>query len=122
ITPEECATIRSIARCVLPVLVGPSTAVTPAPGARSCADGEENDEKAIFIGFLSRCDGGVCHNATRLSPLFKLRNESGTNRARIGDSLPVLIRSPQHLGLTAPCSTRSSLDASDKRRETVEFP
>ena len=29
--PEECATIRSIARCVLPVLVGPSTAVTPRP-------------------------------------------------------------------------------------------
>src|SRR5208283_1718357 len=32
--PEECASIRSIARWVLPVLVGPSTAVTPAPRAR----------------------------------------------------------------------------------------
>src|SRR5215475_4986714 len=43
--PEECASRRSMARCVLPVLVGPSTAVTPAPGARSEAKGEE--EKAI---------------------------------------------------------------------------
>src|SRR6266568_5093877 len=33
--PDECASIRSIARCVLPVLVGPNTAVTPAPRARS---------------------------------------------------------------------------------------
>src|SRR5690348_5826886 len=33
--PEECASIRSIARCVLPVLVGPSTAVTPEPRAES---------------------------------------------------------------------------------------
>src|SRR5690242_321734 len=32
--PEECASIRSMARCVLPVLVGPRTAVTPAPRAR----------------------------------------------------------------------------------------
>src|SRR5262245_42644547 len=31
--PDECASMRSIARCVLPVLVGPSTAVTPAPRA-----------------------------------------------------------------------------------------
>src|SRR5215469_3651978 len=33
--PEECASIRSMARCVLPVLVGPNTAVTPEPRARS---------------------------------------------------------------------------------------
>ena len=44
--PEECASIRSMARWVLPVLVGPSTAVTPAPGARSEAKGEE--EKGIW--------------------------------------------------------------------------
>jgi len=31
--PLECAHIRSIARCVLPVLVGPSTArICPVPG------------------------------------------------------------------------------------------
>src|SRR6185436_11776618 len=42
--PLECASMRSIARCVLPVLVGPSTAVTPAPRARtSRAEWEEND-------------------------------------------------------------------------------
>ena len=34
IRPDECASIRSSARWVLPVLVGPSTAVTPAPRAR----------------------------------------------------------------------------------------
>ena len=34
--PLECAHIRSTARCVLPVLVGPNTAVTvPAPGPMS---------------------------------------------------------------------------------------
>ena len=32
--PELCANMRSIARWVLPVFVGPSTAVTPAPRAR----------------------------------------------------------------------------------------
>src|SRR2546421_12013722 len=31
--PEECPSMRSMARWVLPVLVGPSTAVTPAPRA-----------------------------------------------------------------------------------------
>ena len=36
--------MRSIARWVLPVLVGPSTAVTPAPRARaSRLVGEENE-------------------------------------------------------------------------------
>src|SRR6478672_5836361 len=33
-TPDECPSMRSIARWVFPVLVGPSTAVTPAPRAR----------------------------------------------------------------------------------------
>src|SRR5437764_8267947 len=51
--PEECASIRSIAKWVLPVLVGPSTAVTPAPGARSLPN--EGGEKAIFCRcFLRR--------------------------------------------------------------------
>ena len=31
--PDEWPSMRSMARCVLPVLVGPSTAVTPAPRA-----------------------------------------------------------------------------------------
>src|SRR5260370_21324368 len=42
--PEEWASMRSMARCVLPVLVGPRTAVTPAPRAReSRATGEEKE-------------------------------------------------------------------------------
>src|SRR5262245_32263516 len=42
--PEECASMRSMARWVLPVLVGPSTAVTPAPRARtSRVRGAENE-------------------------------------------------------------------------------
>src|SRR5690348_11567246 len=49
--PDECASIRSMARCVLPVLVGPSTAVTPAPGARSLANVE--GDKAIFFRVFS---------------------------------------------------------------------
>src|SRR5690349_3715329 len=46
-TPDECANIRSIARWVLPVLVGPSTAVTPAPRARE--DLADRGEKVIAI-------------------------------------------------------------------------
>jgi hypothetical protein len=57
ITPEEWASMRSIARWVLPVLVGPSTAVTPAPGARSFAKMGGDDEKAMFSG--SFCVAGV---------------------------------------------------------------
>src|SRR6185312_6119732 len=42
--PDECASMRSMARWVLPVLVGPRTAVTPAPRARGeRLEGEEND-------------------------------------------------------------------------------
>src|ERR1700751_2235595 len=33
--PDEWATMRSMARWVLPVLVGPRTAVTPTPRARA---------------------------------------------------------------------------------------
>ena len=32
---------------------------------------------------------------------FSFRNESGTNRARIGDSIPLRLRSPQHLAFCA---------------------
>src|SRR4029079_1132276 len=49
-TPEECATIRSIARWVLPVLVGPKTAVTPAPRARtSLGDANVNEVWTRFM-------------------------------------------------------------------------
>ncbi|KTS11245.1 hypothetical protein SB3_05050 [Methylobacterium radiotolerans] len=39
--PVGCASIRSMARCVLPVLVGPRTAVTPR--ARASRDSERLD-------------------------------------------------------------------------------
>src|ERR1700728_621259 len=45
--PDECASMRSIARWVLPVLVGPSTAVTPWP--RATTSREETEEKEMGI-------------------------------------------------------------------------
>src|ERR1041385_2697806 len=45
--PDEWASIRSIARWVLPVLVGPGTAVTPWP--RTTASREVTEEKEIGI-------------------------------------------------------------------------
>src|SRR5215470_7147150 len=53
--PEEWPSMRSIARWVLPVLVGPSTAVTPEPGARSEGN-VDVEEKAICqdISVVSR--------------------------------------------------------------------
>src|ERR1700738_4502299 len=105
--PEECATIRSIARWVLPVLVGPSTAVTPAPGARSWANGEEDDGKAMFYWVFCVAAGWALirkwntrgsetvPQCDALRPRIRFWNESGTNRARIGDSHRMLLRSPQ---------------------------
>ena len=127
--PEECASIRSIARWVLPVLVGPSTAVTPAPGARSLANARTmRREGHIFWEFLRlvRSWSAEClkcvHNATHAGSRLKLWNESGTNCARIADSMPVRLRSPQHLALSALIGgTRSSLTALDKRRFGGEF-
>jgi hypothetical protein len=163
-TPLECASIRSIARCVLPVLVGPSTAVTPAPGARSLPNVDEG--KAILCrcfyysrgvqiviarsqatkqsipphtwrdGLLrcARNDGRpeltvlsasfppiLFHFATPLQSRLKLWNESRTNRARIGDSLSLPLRSPQHLAWNSGSGTRSSPGTSHKRRFFVEF-
>ncbi len=51
--PDECASMRSMARCVLPVLVGPSTAVTPEPRARASRLEGEEKERDILIGTLS---------------------------------------------------------------------
>src|SRR6187401_3561264 len=47
--PDECASMRSIARWVLPVLVGPSTAVTPVPRARASRLLGEENEIAISV-------------------------------------------------------------------------
>ena len=55
------------------------------------------------------------HNATPSRSRLKVWNESGTNRARIGDSSPCLLRSPQHIAQIAIFGTRSSLTRADKR-------
>src|SRR3954471_4359440 len=47
--PDEWPSMRSIARWVLPVLVGPSTAVTPAPRARASRLIGDEKEIGIFI-------------------------------------------------------------------------
>src|SRR3982074_426284 len=47
--PDEWASIRSIARWVLPVLVGPSTAVTPWPRATASRDVTKEKDIAIRI-------------------------------------------------------------------------
>jgi hypothetical protein len=65
--PLECASMRSMARWVLPVLVGPSTAVTPAPRARDVRFGCGEKEMAITHpdwrqGRLE--EGFLYHNAT----------------------------------------------------------
>src|SRR6187200_2173655 len=50
--PDECPSIRSMARNVLPVLVGPSTAVTPAPRRRpSRLTGDENERGILVPGW-----------------------------------------------------------------------
>jgi hypothetical protein len=41
----------------------------------------------------------LSHNATQMWSRLKLWNESGTNRARIADSVELSLRSPQHLAL-----------------------
>ena len=80
--------MRSMARWVLPVLVGPSTAVTPAPRARpSRAAGDENEMAISFPGWgrpASAAGTPFCitmrRRRTGASPRLKLcervRNES----------------------------------------------
>src|SRR6516225_2901294 len=92
--PEEWASIRSMPRWVLPVLVGPNTAVTPAPRARSSRSA--GGEKEIGINgpawapacrpLKGRRPGTsvLYHNATLERPVLKMWNESGTNSGRIG--------------------------------------
>src|ERR1700712_792172 len=79
ITPEECASIRSIARWVLPVLVGPSTAVTPAPGARPLATEVAEFERIIILGVYAASRLDVFHNATLLSRSLSLGTRTERN-------------------------------------------
>src|SRR5215210_2581076 len=122
--PDECPSIRSIARKVLPVLVGPSTAVTPAPRRRpSRVTGDENEIGIRFPGWGGPLSAGghafVYHNATPDQRALNLGNESGTNPARIGDSGLVEFRSPRHVaGLRTPATTSGS-EASPNPRQTL---
>ena len=77
-----------MARWVLPVLVGPSTAVTPAPRARDWAFGFCEKDRDITLRFRDGggAEGFLYHNATAQGRAVKLWNESGTKRARITDS------------------------------------
>src|ERR1700728_1473825 len=102
--PDECASIRSIARCVFPVLVGPSTAVTPAPRARSSRSaGGENEIGIKSPAWTRHWRNKHCllyHNVTLERPVLNVWNESGTNHGRIGDSAPVRLRSPRYMAAT----------------------
>src|SRR5712671_6859651 len=72
--PDECASMRSMARCVLPVLVGPSTAVTPAPGARSAPYVE--GEKAMWC----RCFFCMPSLNSQVPDLILRRRASGVSK------------------------------------------
>src|SRR6185312_12986571 len=112
--PLECASIRSIARWVLPVLVGPSTAVTPAPRARASLAWVEKEIVIKFLGAaagmipaLRRCRKSRCRisggrHQTRINP----PNEPRTNRGRIADLPLVRLRSRQQLARCAMRATR----------------
>ncbi len=62
----------------------------------------------IWAESVSQCDA--------FRAALKLRNESGTNRGRIADSIPGSKRSPQHLGWADGGGTRSSLRGLHKPR------
>src|SRR5262245_15843296 len=104
--PDEWPSMRSIARWVLPVLVGPSTAVTPAPRRR--ASRGAGDENEIAIAVLAGGDPDQrrarpcvpqCITIQRdIRAPIKLANESRTKRARIADSKAIRLRSPHHVG------------------------
>src|SRR5882757_8757627 len=96
--PEEWPSMRSMARWVLPVLVGPRTAVTP----RARIGG--GSTVGIIKGNGSRWLGVVEQGETAKRPclernmgLFRARvnppNAHGTERARIGARAIFVIRS-----------------------------
>ena len=69
--------MRSMARCVFPVLVGPSTAVTPAPrGEDARLDAEENEIGIGWLRFIgqsyqdkdARGQSGGCQSSACMHP------------------------------------------------------
>src|SRR5262249_50996030 len=97
--PEEWASRRSIARWVLPVLVGPSTAVTPAPRARTSRFGGAENETGISdrLGLpmaTERAPGHMVPRAGAIRP-----GEDMTELSRPGR--------PRPRSYTVRCSTRT---------------
>src|SRR5262249_32337812 len=116
IRPELCASMRSMARWVLPVLVGPSTAVTPAPrvrGSRVCvavenemvinvpgADAGGRPLRHRYLVSRRRRLRGQHH--TRINVL----NDPRTNRGRIADLEVVRLRSRREIVSRVTRTTR----------------
>ena len=90
-------------------LATPGTAAARPPPATTAKPSRGGDGLAACLAkSVSQCDA--------FSFPLKLRNESGTNRGRIADSIPGLKRSPQHLGCSPGGGTRSSLNGLHKHR------
>src|SRR5580658_2503903 len=83
--PEEWASMRSMARWVLPVLVGPSTAVTPWPRARGSRSPGELNEMGIPASASARTGRRVAytsylyHNATKAGGTAAAPSRLGTS-------------------------------------------
>src|SRR5579871_6445639 len=103
--------MRSMAKWVLPVLVGPSTAVTARDRPASLS--EAGAEKATFMRASGKTLATVTyfrhraecarrladpyHKAAARKAEFFISNESGTNRGRIGDGGRVYVCSSQEI-------------------------
>src|SRR3954451_24346602 len=107
-TPEECASIRSIARWVLPVLVGPSTAVTPLPGARPFEKPGGDEEKLIFARISASRAFQDCFTMQRLEER-DLSLGTGTERNAPESLTPILA-----CLATATCGVDSHAGALDQ--------
>src|SRR3989304_9947324 len=111
--PTSCASSRSMARWVLPVLVGPRTAVTPRPRTSP----ELEAEGRLILTNPKPTDS--VSGPTRLS-----WNEGGTNLVRIADSahsvfvllslheVPVPLSSPVAEVVFTPLNQAVEVDAS----------
>src|SRR5450631_3035165 len=83
--PLECASMRSMARWVLPVLVGPSTAVTPWPRARGSRSPGELNEMGIPASAGARTGRRVTytsylyHNVTKTEGTAAPTSRPGTS-------------------------------------------
>src|SRR5262245_61551418 len=109
-----------MARCVLPVLVGPSTAVTPAPGARSEPNEAGEGETAIS------CKGFLAHFATagtRLSPLILSLRTSLERKAPESLTPPGFRFVHRNIsGRGRGGDTRSSLEGRTRPSLALRFP